>query len=148
VKPDVDLVLRVVAAKLVNEVAPAIGDAYVRSNLEVAAALLLVAAEDYDRAAEMRVEENRALRALFADRGPGVEEAALRARLLAVAQTVDANVRVSDLERSNAELRALVIELHAHADARSDAWAIETRAAVWRELTSGVARRAIGFYPL
>lgn len=147
-KPDVDFVLRVIATKLVSEVAPIVGDAYVRSNLEVAAALLLVAAEDYDRAAHVRAEENRAIRALLGERGPGVAERALRDRLLAAAETSDDSLRVSDLDRSNAALRALLVELHAHADGRTDAWGAETREIVWRELAAGAERRAIGFYPL
>jgi hypothetical protein len=147
-KPDVDFVLRTIATKLVTEVAPAIGDAYVRSNLEVAAALLLVAAEDYDRAAHVRAEENRAIRELLRARGPGVDEPALRARLLAGAETSDESLRVRDLDRANVALRGLLVELHAHADRRSDAWGAETRAAVWRELAAGAERRAIGFYPL
>jgi hypothetical protein len=148
VKPDTDFVLRMIATKLVSEVAPTIGDRYVRSNLEVAAALLLVAAEDYDRAAHVRAEENRAIRELLRGRGPGVDEPALRARLLAGAETSDESLRVRDLDRMNAALRTLLVELHAHADRRTDAWAAETRAAVWRELAAGVERRAIGFYPL
>jgi hypothetical protein len=147
-KPDVDQVLRIIATKLASEVAPSIADAYVRSNLEVAAALLIVAAEDYDRAAHVRVEENRAIRTMFRDVAPGVSDPALRDRLVAAANGGDESLRITDLDRSNGELRSLLIELHAHADGRSDAWAEATRRTIWHELARGAERRAIGFYPL
>ncbi len=68
-KPEVDVVLRSMMTKLLMEVAPAVGDAYVRSNVEAMVALLAAAAEEFDRAAEVRVEENRSMRSDPARRG-------------------------------------------------------------------------------
>jgi len=147
-KPDVDVVLRMVATKLLSEIAPSLGDAYVRSNLEVAAALLIVAAEDYDRAAHVRVEENRAMRSLFRETAADVADDALRGKLTAASQTEDTSFRIRDLDAANGELRSLLIELHAYAETRGDEWGAATRRAVWRELSAGADRRAIGFYPL
>jgi hypothetical protein len=147
-KPDVDLVLRTLATKLLSEIAPALDDAYVRSNLEVAAALLIVAAEDYDRAAHVRAEENRAIRSLFRKAAPGVDHPGLRERLVAEADGEDASLRVGDLDRSNSRLRALLIDLHTFAEARSDDWGRTTCDAILRELAAGAERRTIGFYPL
>jgi hypothetical protein len=147
-KPDVDLVLRVIAAKLVGEIGPAVPDDYARSNLEVAAGLLIAAAEDYDRAAEVRVEENRAMRAIFREAGSVVVDRELRDRLLAAAESVDPGLRVSALDAENARLRTLLVELHAHVEARPEDWARTVERAIWRELAASASRRAIGFYPL
>ena len=64
-KPEVDVVLRSMMTKLLLEVAPAVGDAYVRSNVEAMGALLAAAAEEFDRAAEVRVAENRSMREIL-----------------------------------------------------------------------------------
>ena len=147
-KPDVDLVLRKIAEKLFGEIGPALSDAYMRSNVEVAAGLLIAAAEDYDRAAAVRVEENRAIRKLFGGAASKIVEPALRDRLVSAAASEDPSLLVSALDAENARLRALLIELHAYVETRSEDWARALCREVWRELEAGAARRAIGFYPL
>lgn len=147
--PEVDVLLRGLVAKLMTEVAPALADRYVRSNVEMMAAMLAAAAEEFDRAAEVRVAENRALRALFADaaREPGA--AALADRLAAEAAAADASLRIGDLNATNARLRALLVELHALVEGRrGEAWAERLERAIWGELEASAQRRAISFFPL
>ncbi|MBI2964363.1 MAG: hypothetical protein HYY35_11460 [Deltaproteobacteria bacterium] len=146
--PEVDWVLRASASRLLAEVAPALGDAYLRSNVEVIAALMAAAAEEYDRAAHLRVEENRAMRAIFADAAPLLDEGTLRARLAAAAAETDESLRVSDLNAANGRLRALLIELHALVEERVEDWAARIRKAVGAELRASAQRRALSFYPI
>jgi hypothetical protein len=147
-KPEVDVVLRSLMTKLLLEVAPAVADAYVRSNVESMAALLAAAAEEFDRAAEVRVTENRSMRAILREAARHVTDGDLRARLALAADESDASLRITDLNASNDGLRALLIELHAFVEGSDAAWARAIDAAIWAELRASARRRAISFYPL
>lgn len=147
-KPEIDFVLRALITKLVTEVAPAVTDAYVRSNVEVMAGLLAAAAEEYDRAAHVRAEENQAIRRIFRDAAPSVPQAGLRARLEAAAAERETSLRVSALSAANDRLRALLIELHAFVETRGEEWAERTNRAIWEELRRSADGRAISFWPL
>jgi len=147
-KPEVDFVLQSMMVKLLSEVAPAVGDAYVRSNVEVMAGLLAAAAEEYDRAAHVRAEENSAMRRIFRDAASSLPEPALRARLEAAATEGEPSLRVSDLNKANDRLRALLIELHSFVETREEEWAQRINRAIWVELRASAGRRAISFYPL
>ena len=147
-KPEVDQVLRAALSTLLTEVAPALADAYVRANVEVIAALLAAAAEEYDRAAHVRVEENRSLRRIFAQYGRSVPEAGLRERLAAAAVEEDPSLHVSDLNAGNDRLRALLIDLHALVENLDEEWARHANRAIWAELAASASRRALSVYPL
>jgi hypothetical protein len=147
-KPEVDQVLRAAASQLLTELAPSLPDAYARANVEAIAALLVAAAEEYDRATHVRVEENRSLRRIFAQYGPLVPEAGLRERLAAAAVEEDPSLHVSDLNAANDRLRALVIEFHALVENIDEEWARRANRAVWAELAASVSRRAISVYPI
>ncbi|HSD11145.1 MAG TPA: hypothetical protein VLF14_09185, partial [Candidatus Binatia bacterium] len=146
-KPEVDFLLRSVMEKLLIEVAPTVGDAYVRSNVEVMAVLMAAAAEEYDRAAHVRAEENEAMRRIFRDAASSVLDVGLRARLEVAAAERDASLRVSDLSAANDRLRALLIELHALVETREESWARRTNRAIWEELRGSTRRRAISLWP-
>jgi len=147
-KPEIDLVLRAVMSKLAVEVAPVIGDAYVRSNVEVMAGIMAAAAEEYDRAAHVRAEENGAIRTIFRDAAASVPEEELRGRLQSAGDERDTSLRVSDLNAANEGLRGLLIELHALVETSGDEWALRTNRAIWEELRASATRRAISFFPL
>jgi hypothetical protein len=146
-KPEVDVVLRSMMTKLLVEVAPAIGDAYVRSNVESMVALLAAAAEEFDRAAEVRVAENRSMRAILRAAAVQVPDGDLRARLALAAEESDTSLRIADLNASNDRLRALLIELQALVEGSDEGWAREIDGAIWAELRASARRRAISFYP-
>jgi hypothetical protein len=148
VKPEVDVVLQAMMAKLVSEVAPRIDDAYVRSNVEVMAGLLAAAAEEFDRAAHVRWEENQAMRRIFREAAASLPSIELRARLEAAAGETETSFRVRDLDAANDRLRALLIELHAYVEAREDEWARRTNRVILAELVASAKRRAISFWPL
>ncbi len=147
-KPEIDSALRAAAGTLLAEIAPAVGDAYARSHAEVLAVLLLAAAEEFDRAAEVRTIENRAMRRIFAEAAPFVADRALRERLESAAREEESSLLVSALNAVNGRLRALLIELHALVEAHDEEWARRTDRAIWEELRASANRRAISFFPL
>jgi hypothetical protein len=146
-KPDVPVALQKLGGLLLLEVAPAVGVEYLQRNTGLAAIMLQVVAEEFERAAARRVEENAALRALFRDAAPVVADAALRGRLEQAAAGTDTDLRVSALEAANAALRGLLVELHAHVEPLAAPDARRVDDAIWAELRRSTERRAIGVSP-
>ena len=146
-KPDAAHALERLMHSLLTELAPAVQPAYRQATVTMHAMILLAVREEFDRAAARRVEENRALRALFAEAAPAVADAALRERLAAAAASADASLLVPDLDAGNRALRALLIELHAHVEAQSGDAARRIEDAIWRELAASTERRKLSLGP-
>lgn len=145
--PSVDRLLEVGAIHLMAKVGPALGPGYAQSSVGVLGAMLLCVREEFERAAARRVEENAALRSLFAEAGSVVTDAGLRARLAQAAGGRDASLVVSELERGNAALRALLIELHAHVEELAGPAARTLEDRIWSELVTSTVRRKLGIGP-
>ena len=69
-KPDVPKLLEILSARLMFDVAPNVQPSYRQSSVGITGILLTMVREETERAAARRVDENAALRALFA-RGGG-----------------------------------------------------------------------------
>ncbi len=146
-KPEGDQLLRVLGGGLMADLAPRLADDYLRHNAMVTGMLLAAAAEEWDRAAARRAEENSALRTLFADAAPNIEDDALRRRLEEAARSEAGALLVSVLERENAELRATLIELHAHVEALDTEDGRRIEREIWQELRRSTERRALSIAP-
>jgi len=146
-KPDVDVTLQMIASSLLTEIVPKISDDYTQRNSMLTAMLLQSAAEEWDRAAARRVEENRALRRLFEEAAGEIEDRDLRARLEAACREQDESLRITDLNRSNDRLRTLLIELHAHVEEIHTEAARRIEEAIWQELRISTERRALSLAP-
>lgn len=142
-KPDPQRVLEQTVQNLLVDVLPSLQPRYRQAGLAISAGLLMSVREEFDRAAARRVEENAALRALFARGASVVTDTALAARLRAAAATRDESLLVPALDATNRELRALLIELHAQIEALATPAARELDAAIWRELVASAARRRL-----
>ena len=97
-KPDVPVALQKLSLALLVEVAPAVGVDYLQRNTGIAAIMLQIAAEEWDRAAARRAEENTALRTMFRDAAPAARDAGLRARLAEAAAGGDPDLRITALD--------------------------------------------------
>jgi hypothetical protein len=144
-KPAVPSVLAGIAALIRDDAVPALGDGYAGEQLQRALPLLQAAGEEFDRAAARRVEEIRALCALFARAVPVLDDPVL-ARALGVAAGAAGKLdgdalRVSSLDATLEPLRALLIELHAWSESSASPQAAEVNRAVWAELRAASARR-------
>lgn len=125
--PSVPAVLAELAALLVRNADPAVPANERAADLGLSAALLAVAAETWDRAAHILVEENRAVRALLGEAGE------------------DADLHLSALTAENHRLRAALIETHAAAEAAGDEARQE---AIWAELAASTERRKLSSAPV
>jgi hypothetical protein len=146
-KPEADRVLRQLAQALVAELAPALPADYEQKSAFLMAMLLSAAAEEWDRAVARRVEENAALRALFAAAASELGDPGLRERLLAAASGAGPGLLVSELERENGALRALLIELHAHLETLETPAARRLEDAIFEELRRSTERRRLSMQP-
>jgi hypothetical protein len=114
-KPSPDLVLNQAFAKLAMEIGPALPAGYSQGSVTTTAVLLLMTAQEFNRAADIRAKENAAMRALFAEQAPGIG-GALGQRLRADADTRDADLTVATLDKANAALKTTLISLQTHAE--------------------------------
>ncbi len=142
-KPDMGRLLEVAAGHLMGTTAPLLGEAYEQSNVSVLGMMLLAVRHEHDRAAARRVEENRELRRMFARTSAVVGAGGLSKRLEAAAEAEDTDLTVSALEESNAELRGLLIELHAAVEEIDSPEARTLEEEIWRELAASARRRSL-----
>lgn len=146
-KPDAPKLLEIVSGKLLFEIAPAVQPSYRQQSVGLTGMLLTMVKEEWERAAERRVVENRALRALFGRAAPQVADAELRRRLEAAAADQDTSLLISELDKKNDALRALLIDLHAHVESQDAPWARALDAEIWRELVTSTERRRFALSP-
>jgi hypothetical protein len=132
------------AGALMVDVAPNVTPPYRQASVFANALLLTNIREEIDRIAERRVDENRALRALFAQATAVVRDPALRARLAEAAASPEGSLLISALDASNAALRQLLIEVHAHVEDHDSPDARRLEASLWRELRISTERRKLG----
>jgi hypothetical protein len=78
--------------------------------------MMMLAAQEYDRAAEIRAAENADMRALFRASAQAVAEPELRSTLERAAGAAEGSLKVSALNAVNAALRGHLIRLHAYAE--------------------------------
>jgi hypothetical protein len=140
-RPSVDIYLDELRRALAQDFAPRLPTSFEQSALGRHAILLGAVTEEFDRAASRRIEENRALRSLFADAVETIPGSDLRSRLLAACETEDLSFKVRDLDESNCGLRKLLIELHEHVEQLGGEQARSLEEAIWRELARSTERR-------
>ncbi|WP_397414550.1 hypothetical protein [Phenylobacterium sp.] len=125
--PTVPAVLAELAALSIRNAQPGVPDAERAGELGLAAGLLGMAAEMWDRQAAILVDENRALRALLGETGG------------------DPDLRLSVLHAENDRLRAALITAHAEAEAAGDRVRED---AIWAELVASTERRRLSTAPV
>lgn len=146
-KPDVSEMLAQAAQTLLADVAPKLGSEYEQRSVAILAMLLPAISEEFDRAAARRIEENAALRRLFADSKPVVRDPGLRARLDEAARSAEANLSIRALTAANEALRGLLVELHAAIEGLPTPAARALEERIWAELRASTERRRLSFAP-
>lgn len=117
-KPSPDLVLNQAFAKIAMEMGPALPAGYGQGSATTTGVLLLLVAQEFNRAADIRAKENAAMRAVFAGAAVGGD---FGDRLKVAAGEREADLNLATLDKANAALKTLLIELHTHAEQAGDA---------------------------
>jgi hypothetical protein len=139
--PSVASVLNGIARTLLMDLLPETAHPYHAQTLQLDAVLAMMCAQEFDRAAARLVDENAAIVALLRDAEARVSDGALRDELRAAAAAEPPGLLVSALQDRNRALRAVLVRLHAHVEARPDAAALNER--IWAELVESTRRRQL-----
>lgn len=118
-KPSPELVLNHAFAKIAMEMGPALPPGYGQGSATTTGVLLLMVAQEFNRAAAIRKAENDAMRSLFAEVSTRIP-APLSDTLRMAAGGQDQDLLVPALDATNAALKKVLVELHAVADATKD----------------------------
>lgn len=136
-RPEISELLRTTAMQLPGMVAPT---PYSLGTAAMITGMLMISAQHYDRAAEIRVTDNQEMRALFAELAPRVKDIGFKAQVEEAAQTKDASIRISALNAVNAELRKVLIALQTHLEETGDK---PGQMRVWDVLKASAERRML-----
>lgn len=142
-RPNVEAVCRKMAEDLLVRVLPEVSPTYHQGTVGMVASVFSIIGEEWDRAASRRIEENDRIRELFREAAPCVNDAVLKSRVLALADTRDSDFHISALEKQNCDLRAALIELHAHVETQPGPDARRIEATIWKELLESTKRRRL-----
>ena len=107
----------------------------------LSALLMMVVSEDFERAAHRRIEENNALRRIFAESLSVIKDDDLRKRVKEASEKAEDNYHMSVLDKLNCELQEVLIELHTHIEALEGEGAKNINEAIWAELENWTKRR-------
>lgn len=141
--PSVPLVLNGIARTLLMDLLPQTTHAYGGQTLQLGAALAMMCAQEFDRAAARLAEENDALARLLSDAAALVGDPVLRDELRSVASAASPSLLVSSLHERNRALRALLIGLHAEVETLDGDAARALEARIWAELVESTRRRQL-----
>ena len=142
-KPEADQILNTSAFQLLMNVAPLLPSGYPQGTASLIAMLSMMAAQEYERGADIRVAENNDMRRLFAHAAAVVADGSLKARLLALAETKDTSLAISALDAANYDLRRLLTELQAHLEQQSGAAVRDAERRIWVVLKAAADRRLV-----
>jgi len=147
-KPSCDTILQNVASMLGTKYLPMLQADMDKKQLGLLAMLQLFVAEEFDRAASRRIEENRKLRDLFSKAISVVQDGELKKKLTEAAASEETDFRVSALDKVNGDMLSLLIDLHSHVETLNGADARQLDDAIWHELEDGTKRRESAIWEL
>lgn len=108
----------------------------------------LLAAQEMEKGAAVRVAENRAIRALFAEAADGGWVPAQAARLKELARGDDHDLTLTALDRANAELRKVLIALQSAVEAQPGAASLARQKRIMRMMREAAEARRLDLPPL
>jgi hypothetical protein len=142
-KPNAGQIVGITAGQLMTQIAPLLPVSYAQSTAGLLGLVLGFCAQEFEQGADMRARENNEMRDLLAALEPHIDESKLRSRLGMVMAGRDASLKISDLDKTNAELRKLLIDVHAHLEEIPTLDAKAQIRKIWAMLTASAERRLL-----
>lgn len=133
--------LQRIGQMLRERLAPELQSDFIAQSARLAGGLLNICANWVDDAAELRVMENAAIRALLGE-AASVVSGEWSMRLAEAARSADPGLKISVLDAENHRLRALLAELHAEVETMADSNAKATDQRIWQLLEDIELKRA------
>lgn len=137
----IDNALHGIEQLLRERIAPEIGDPFAAQMARLSCVLLRICANAVDDAAEVRVQENAAIRAILGD-AAGLMEGEIAARLEDAARSSDPGLKLSVLDVENHRLRGLLVEAQSVPETSNDPALQALGQSAWRLFEVIEARRA------
>ena len=147
-RPQADQILRTTATTLITQYLPGIKKDHEKTELALSALLMMVVAEEFDRAAHRRIEENHALRRIFAASTFVIKDDDLRKRVEEASEREEDSHHISALDKCNCEMQEVLIELHTHIEALEGEGARNINEAIWTELENWTKRREFAIWEM
>ena len=142
-KPDVQTVMMRSFERILTDIAPHLSSEYAVGSSSVIGLMMFQTATEFERAADIRVQENAAMRAIFADALEVLPAGSLRQRVEGASASSDQSFKISELDEANDALSALLIELQAHAETVDGPAARKLETQIWDELARAAAARRL-----
>jgi hypothetical protein len=136
-----DTALRGVEELLRDRISPAVGDPFAAQMARLSGILLRICANGVDEAAELRVEENAAIRTILGEAADLVP-ASLASRLQEAAASADPGLKISVLDAENHRLRVLLVSAQTALENSKDGAALSLDQRIWQFLEAAEAKRA------
>jgi hypothetical protein len=137
----IEQTLHRIGRMLSERIAPDVSHEFVAQSARLSGGALNICANWIDDAAELRVEENAAIRAVLGEIA-GVAVGDLAARLGEAAASADPGLKLSVLDAENDRLRRLLVEAQGWLEAQDSAAARALNAKVWGLLEEIESKRA------
>jgi hypothetical protein len=142
-KPEVDQILNLSAGQLLAATVPLLPNSYSQGSTSLLAFMMMFSAQEYERGADIRARDNADMRVLFEELAPHVSDAPLKTELDRAARTMEISLLISELDRSNAELRKLLIRVQIYFEERKDDAARDASDRIWGVLRESAERRVL-----
>lgn len=139
-KPDVDFVLRVGGQTLLTQVMPQIEGSHFQGATFLISVLLQAAAQEYERGADRRMKDIQEMRGLLTQALPMLQGQPLQPAVQSVLAQRECSLLISELDRVHSALSAVLIQMQAWLEERSDAPALALEAAVLDHLVASAQR--------
>ncbi len=137
----IDNALHGIAELLQSRISPEIGDPFAAQMARLSCMLLNISANWVDDAAEVRVTENAAIRALLGE-AAAPAGGPLAVRLAQAATSLDPGLKLSVLDGENHRLRCLLVEAQAALEGLAGKDALALNQKIWRFLEETEQTRA------
>lgn len=142
-KPNVQTVMMRSFERILTDIAPHLSSEYAVGSSSVIGLMMFQTATEFERAADIRVQENAAMRDIFAGAVSVLPKGDLRTRVEKAASSSDPSVKISELDEANDALSALLIELQTHAETTEGAPARQLETQIWEELARAATARRL-----
>ena len=136
-----DNALHGVRELLRDRISPAVGDPFAAQMARLSGMLLTICANGVDDAAELRVEENAAIRKLLGE-AAAIMPAPLSDALHAAAASTDPGLKISVLDGENHRLRVLLVSAQTALEKSDNGEALSLDQRIWQFLEMAEATRA------
>ncbi len=142
-KPNVQTVMMRSFERILTDIAPHLSSEYAVGSSSVIGLMMFQTATEFERAADIRVQENAAMRGIFSGAVNVLPTGDLLSRVEAAAATTDPSLKISELDQANDELTGLLIELQAYAETVEGPEARKLEAQIWEELARAATARRL-----